>query len=197
VIFMACNVDVLDGVPLFSLLDSEEKAMLAAKVDLQSFAPWQRIYKRGEPGGRGYVLVSGAVRVTTIDADEQEVVVEEPDTGDFFGFASMLDGTPHQTDAAAIEETVCVEVDREDILALIQQRPHAGIDLLTATARRLHAAHQLVRGRSARNPNDVIEGDDFRATDRRSRGAVRGFVVLHHHIRSGADRVFGRQCGAG
>jgi uncharacterized membrane protein len=154
---MACNVEFLDGVPLFSLLDKDEKAVLAAQVDLRTFAARQRIYKRGDPGGRGYVVVSGAVRVTTVDEDRQEVVVEAPGVGDFFGFASMLDGAPHQTDAAAVEESVCVEVDRDDILVLIMQKPHAGLDLLSATARQLHAAHQLVRSRSARNPNEVID----------------------------------------
>jgi uncharacterized membrane protein len=159
---MPCNPDLLKEVPLFSLLDDEERTVLADRVELKNFAARQRIYKQGQPGGRGYVLVSGAVRVTTIDADHQEVVVEEPAAGEFFGFASMLDGTPHQTDAAASEDAVCIEVDNDDILALIRQRPHAGLDLLVATGRRLHAAHQLVRGRSARNPNEVIdEGTSF------------------------------------
>jgi len=154
---MACDLNFLDNVPLFSLLDNDEKAVLAAQVDLQTFTARQRIYRHGDPSGRGYVVVSGSVRVTTIDEDHQEVVVEEPGVGDFFGFASMLDGTPHQTDAFASEETVCVEVDRDDILVLIRQKPHAGLDLLTATARQVHAAHELVRTRSARNPNEVIE----------------------------------------
>jgi CRP/FNR family cyclic AMP-dependent transcriptional regulator len=153
---MACEVRFLDNVPLFSLLDNDEKAVLAAQVDLQTFAARQRIYKQGDPSGRGYVVVSGAVRVTTMDEDHQEVVVEAPGVGGFFGFASMLDGRPHQTDAVASEEAVCVEVDRDDILALIQKKPHAGLDLLTATAGQLHAAHELVRGRSARNANEVI-----------------------------------------
>jgi CRP/FNR family cyclic AMP-dependent transcriptional regulator len=38
-----------------------------------------------------YVIVSGAVRVSTVDADQQEVVVDEPVKGEFFDFASMLD----------------------------------------------------------------------------------------------------------
>jgi uncharacterized membrane protein len=154
---MACNVKLLESVPLFSLLDNDEKAVLAEHVDLKTFAARQRIYKQGDLSGRGYVVVSGAVRVTAIDEDRQEVVMEEPRVGDFFGFASMLDGMAHQTDAVATEETVCVEVDRDDILILIQKKPHAGLDLLTATARQLHAAHEMVRARSARNPNDVIE----------------------------------------
>jgi uncharacterized membrane protein len=154
---MSCNPEVLKQVPLFALLDDDETALLAGKVELKTFAPRQRIYKMGEPGGRAYVVVSGTARVTTVDQDQQEVVLDEPTAGDFFGFASMLQQTPHETGAVALEETVCVEVDRDDIFELIQRKPHAGMDMLSVLGRQYHAAHQLVRGRSMRNPNEVIE----------------------------------------
>ena len=154
---MACNPDTLRDVPLFSLLDDDELAILAAQVDLKTFAPRQRIYRQNDDGGRAYILVSGQVRVTTVDEDEQEVVVSEPMSGEFFGFASMLETTPHQTSAFAIDESVCVEVDRHDIGVLIERKPHAGLDILTVMARQVHAAQQLARARSMRNPNQVIE----------------------------------------
>jgi uncharacterized membrane protein len=154
---MSCNPEVLKQVPLFALLDQDETALLATKVELKTFAARQRIYKMGEPGGRAYVVVSGKTRVTTVDQDHQEVVLDEPTAGDFFGFASMLQQTPHETGAVALEETVCVEVDREDIFELIQRKPHAGMDMLSVLGRQYHAAHQLVRVRSVRNPNEVIE----------------------------------------
>ena len=154
---MACNPDVLKNVPLFALLDQEETAVLASQVELKTFAPRQRIYKMGDPGGRAYVLVSGAVRVTTVDEDHQEVVVDEPAAGEFFGFASMLEQTAHQTDATALDETVCIEIDRNDIAVLLQRKPLAGMDMLTVLGRQFHASQQLVRVRSMRNPNEVIE----------------------------------------
>jgi CRP/FNR family cyclic AMP-dependent transcriptional regulator len=154
---MACNPEMLKQVPLFALLDEEETAVLAGQVELKKFAQRQRIYKIGDPGGRAYVMVSGAVRVTTVDQDHQEVVVDEPAYGDFFGFASMLEQTPHQTNAIALEETVCVEVARDDIAVLLQRKPHAGMDMLTVLGRQFHASQQLVRVRSTRNPNEVIE----------------------------------------
>ena len=156
---MACNPDVLKRVPLFSLLDDDERAVLCAQVELKTFAPRQRIYKAGEAGGRAYVMVSGKVRITTVDEDQQEVVVDEPCCGEFFGFASMLDQTPHQTTATALEEAACLEVDRDDILTLLQHKPHAGMDMLTVLGKQFHAAHQLVRIRANRNPNDVIMQD--------------------------------------
>lgn len=154
---MACSTDALKGVPLFALLDHEELAVLAAQVELKRFAPRQRIYKMGDPGGRAYVLVSGHVSVQTVDEDQREVVVDEPAPGEFFGFASMLDQTPHQTSATSIEESVCIEVDRDDIAVLLQRKPLAGMDMLAVLGRQFHATHQLVRLRSSRNPNEVIE----------------------------------------
>src|SRR6266536_2277275 len=154
---MACNPDVLKGVPLFALLDDEEAAVLASQVELKRFAPRQRIYKVGDPGGRAYVMVSGMVRVTTVDEDQQQVVLNEPTAGEFFGFASMLEQTAHQSGAEAVEEAVCVEVDLNDIAVLLQRKPLAGIDMLAVLGRHFHAAQQLVRVRSMRNPNEVIE----------------------------------------
>jgi uncharacterized membrane protein len=92
-----------------------------------------------------------------VDEDHQEVVVDEPAHGDFFGFASMLEQTPHQTNAIAMEETVCLEVDRDDIATLLQRKPLAGMDMLTVLGRQFHASQQLVRVRASRNANEVIE----------------------------------------
>ena len=154
---MGCKAEDLRQIPLFALLDDDEMAVLAAQVEIKRFAPRQRIYKIGEPGKHAYVMMSGTVRVTTVDQSHQEVLVDEPRHGDFFGFASMLDDTPHQTAALATEETVCLEISRDDIAVLLQQKPMAGMDMLTVVSRQFHASQQLVRLRAGRNSNDVIE----------------------------------------
>src|SRR5262245_18822330 len=122
---MACEPTILRDVPLFELLDDDELKVLGAQVELKTFSARQRIDKIGDPAGQAYVLISGLVQVTTIDEDHQDVVFDQPASGDFFGFASMLDQTPHQTTAIALEETRCIEVDRSDIAVLLQQKPHA------------------------------------------------------------------------
>src|SRR5262249_49935972 len=139
---MACDTQILKAVPLFSLLDDDELAVLGEQTELHTFSARQRIYKIGDQAGTAYVVVSGAVQVTTIDEDHQDVVFEQPASGDFLGFASMLDGTPHQTTAIALAETVCIGLDRHDILALVEQKPHAAMDMLTVLGRRLHAAQE-------------------------------------------------------
>src|SRR5215471_7438620 len=156
---MPCEASELRHVPLFALLDDEEAAVLASQVECRKFIPHQRIYKIGDTDGHAYVMMSGKVRVSTVDEDHQEVVVDEPSHGEFFGFASMLEGTPHQTNAVAVDETVCFEVDRGDISVLLQRKPLAGMDMLTVLGKQFHASQQLVRLRAMRDPNEVIEKD--------------------------------------
>lgn len=154
---MPCNPEVLRHVPLFELLDDDESAILAAQVEMREFAARQRIYKSGDNDGKAYVVVTGGVRVTTVDEDQQEVTIAEAGHGDIFGLASMLEGIPHMTNAMALEPTTCVELDKNDIEILLQRKPMAGMDMLTVQSRQIHAAQQLVRLRASRNPNDIID----------------------------------------
>jgi CRP/FNR family cyclic AMP-dependent transcriptional regulator len=154
---MTSDLELLKQIPLFALLDDEELAVLANQVETKTFRPRQRIYKMGEASGRAFVVVSGSVVVTTLDKDNQEVIVDQPGPGEFFGFASLLGQTPHQTDATSIEETVCIEIDRNDIQTLLERKPHAGMDLLAVLSHQMHAAHELVRSRAMRNANEIIE----------------------------------------
>lgn len=154
---MPCKPDELRHVPIFQLLDDDEAAVLAAQVKVRSFAARERIFREGDPGGLGYVVMSGRVRVVTTDEDQQEVLVDEPGHGDLFGFASMLQQTEHLTSAMAMEQTSCLEIARDDLAELLMRRPMAGMDMLTMLARQFHAAQKLVQRREGRNPNEVIE----------------------------------------
>ena len=156
---MPCAPTILREVPLFSKLDDDEMNVLASQVELRRFAARHRIYRIGDVGEHAYVMLSGRVQVTTVDDDQQDVLVDEPARGQFFGFASMLEKTPHQTNAVALDETSCVEVSREDIFTLLQQKPHAGMDMLSVLGHQIHSAQQLVRVRAARNPNEIIESE--------------------------------------
>jgi CRP/FNR family transcriptional regulator, cyclic AMP receptor protein len=153
---MPCDPAIFEEVSLFSLLDADERAVLAEQVELRRFAPRHRIYRSGEPGGKAFIVVKGRVEVAVIDEDNQEVVVDRPGAGEIFGLASMLAASPHSTTATAVEETSAIEIDRHDLTALVQRKPLAGLDMLTTVGRHFQAAQELVRSRAARNPNEVI-----------------------------------------
>jgi CRP/FNR family transcriptional regulator, cyclic AMP receptor protein len=154
---MPVNPAELKHVPLFSLLDDEELAVLASQVEVARFTARQRIFKIGDPSQHAYVLLSGGVCVTTVDEDQQEVLIDEPAHGGVFGFASMLDRTAHQSNAMATEESTCLQIDRQDISVLLERKPQAGLDMLTMMGRQSHATQRLIQMRASRNPNALIE----------------------------------------
>jgi CRP/FNR family transcriptional regulator, cyclic AMP receptor protein len=176
---MACAPDELRHVPIFELLDDDEASILASQVERQEFAPRQRIYKIGDLDGKAYVVLSGTVRVTTVDEDKQEVVIDEAGHGEFFGFASMLEGVAHMTNAMALVQTTCLEVDRKDIEVLLQRKPMAGMNMLTVQSRQIHAAQQLVRVRANRNANDMIDEE-----------MTYGERLADHVVRFGGSWIF-------
>ena len=176
---MSCAPQELRHVPLFELLDDDEARILATQVEIRRFAAREQIYRIGEAAQHGYILMSGKVRVSTTDEDQQEVLVDEPDHGDFFGFASMLAETNHMTAAMAVEESVCLEVGRDDIADLVSRRPMAGMDMLTVQARQFHSSQNLVRSRAGRNPNEVIESQ-----------TTFGQIVADHVARFGGSWTF-------
>jgi uncharacterized membrane protein len=169
---MPCDPSVFEDIPIFSLLDADERAVLAEQVDLRRFNPRQRIYRSGDPGDKAYVLLKGQVQVVLIDDDNQEVVIDAPGTGEIFGLASMLSASPHRTSAIALDETSAIEVTREDLAGLLQRKPMAGLDMLTMAGRQFHAAQDLVRTRAARNPNEVI-AEQLTVGDRLADGVAR------------------------
>ena len=178
---MACSAEVLRGVPLFSNLDDDELQVLAGQVELRQFAARQRIFRISDPGERAYIVVSGEVRVTVLDEDQQEIVLQEPVRGDYFGFASMLEQTPHQAEATAVTEVSCIEMDRQDFQKLFEQRPHAMLDIMAFLGRQLHNAHQLARARSCARPMKSSKSNTRLASESPTVAAFGGswsFIIL-------------------
>lgn len=155
---MSCDLSVLKRAPLFSLLDSDELGVLAERVSVHAYTANQTIFKTGGGGETGFVLIDGApVRVSIVDRGGEEVTLDEVQPGGIFGFASLLEGTVHQTTATATGGCRCIVVCREDLRHLIRSKPDAGMDMLAVLGRHLHHAHTLVAVRSIRNPNELID----------------------------------------
>ena len=156
------TADVLASVPLFSLLDEHERGVLAERVLRVEFAANQTIFNVGDPGDAMYVVVSGEVTVSVKTKTGEEIVLETPESGEFFGEISLLDEGPRTATAVAKSDLVALEIDRADLDELFRLHPAAALDLLAATGRRLRANTMLLRNAATRNANEVAE--DKRST---------------------------------
>ena len=58
---MSTNAEMLAAVPLFALLDDQERALLAERVEEVRFEAGETIFHYGDPGDSMYVLTAGTV----------------------------------------------------------------------------------------------------------------------------------------
>ena len=154
---MAANTEILAQVPLFSILDQQELAALAERVDHEKAAAGTVLFRQGEPGEALYVVVRGRVEICVQRHDGQRVVVETAEAGEFFGEISLLDAGPRTATATCSEETEMLVVDRGDLDHLFRLKPAAAMDLLAATGKRLRETSRLLRQSAAKDINEETE----------------------------------------
>jgi CRP/FNR family cyclic AMP-dependent transcriptional regulator len=156
------HADMLAEVPLFSLLDDQERATLAERIDVATLPAGQIIYSYGDPGGSMYVVRSGVVEMSFTNDTGDKIVLEVARQGDFFGEISLLDGGARTATALVVEDLDALIVDRGDLDELFRIKPQAALDLLTATGKHLRETSLLLRHTASRNVNEDV-------ADRRTR----------------------------
>jgi CRP/FNR family cyclic AMP-dependent transcriptional regulator len=154
---MSADPEILAEVPLFQLLDAEERAALAAKVEPISAPEGKVLFSYGDPGDSLFIVREGEVEIFFKNDTGDRIVLERPGPGDFFGELSLLDAGPRTASAVVTKDLQAVMVDREDIEALLKRHPAAAMDLLTATGRRLREANRLLRHTASRDINEEVE----------------------------------------
>ena len=154
---MAATLSMLAGVPLFELMDDNERASLAELLGTRHFNKGETIFSFGDAGATVYIVHSGRVEVFIENFEGQKIILRDNEKGDVFGDISLLDGGPRTATAVAIEDTEALSLDRDQLLELIEKHPHAGLDLLTVMGRRLRATNQLLRTQVTRNLNEEEE----------------------------------------
>jgi CRP/FNR family transcriptional regulator, cyclic AMP receptor protein len=154
---LASNVEILADVPLFSLLDEQERAALAERVDEVVLKAGEAVFHIGDPGDSMFIVRSGVVEISFKNDTGHTIVLETARQGDFFGEISLLDNGPRTASAHVVEDLDAIKVDRGDLDELMSVKPHTAMDLLTATGKRLRETSNLLRHTASRNVNQEQE----------------------------------------
>ena len=150
---MSADVTMIGEVPIFELMDEEERGALARMMDSRDFKQGELIFEFGDPGAEIYIVRSGRVEIYVENPDGEKVVLGENEHGDVIGELSFLDGGSRTATAVAIENTQMLSLHRERLLEFIEEHPHAALDLLTVVGRRLRNTHEMLRTQVSRNVN--------------------------------------------
>jgi CRP/FNR family cyclic AMP-dependent transcriptional regulator len=151
------NPDIFNDVPLFALLDADERQVLAQQVSQRTFAKGETIFRTGEPGTHAYLVQYGSVNVSIRDLANEDILLEVAESGGLLGMSSLLAQANHLTTAVALEDTCAIEIDRSDISNLLTRKPLAGLDMMTMIEKQMRAAQEVMRTRVSRNLNTEME----------------------------------------
>src|SRR5215467_741977 len=154
---MSTTVAMLKEVALFELLDDQERAALAERMDCRDFKQGTVIFDYGDLGGEIFILRSGEVEVYVENQEGEKIVVAENERGDVVGELSFLDGGHRTATAVARTDGQALTMHRDRLLDFIDKHPHAAIDLLTVVGRRLRATDELLRTHVSRNVNIELQ----------------------------------------
>lgn len=150
---MSADVTMIGEVPIFELMDEQERSTLAKLMDSRTFKQGELIFEVGDLGAEIYIVRSGRVEIYVETPDGERVVLGENEHGDVIGELSFLDGGARTATAVAVQDSQMLSLHRERLLEFIDEHPHAALDLLTVVGRRLRTTHELLRTQVTRNVN--------------------------------------------
>ncbi|MEJ2054879.1 MAG: cyclic nucleotide-binding domain-containing protein [Calditrichaceae bacterium] len=133
----------LEKIPLFSHTDAKERERIAEKLTLVSFKRNNVIIKEGDQGNCLYLIKNGRVRVvSTIEPDNEEIILSYLEDGDYFGEMALITGEPRSATVIAESDIELYKLDKTDFDALILKNPNISISLTHVLTQRLQMANK-------------------------------------------------------
>ena len=154
---MSAEAALLAEVPLFQLLDDEERTALATHLEAVKFPTGHIVFNYGEPGDTMYIVRTGAAELSFKNDTGNKIVLENVERGDFFGELAFLDGGTRSATVLVTEDMEVLLMDRADLESFLRRHPHAAVDLMGALGKRLRKTSEILRHTATRNVNEETE----------------------------------------
>lgn len=127
---------ILKAVPLFEGLSDDEVSLLAERCSERRITSGERIFREGDPVDGLYVVETGAVSIVRDAVGQPVQRLARLGPGGYFGEMGLLDNGTRTATALASENGTLVQVRKQDLISLLQQRPLLAVKLRAAIIRR-------------------------------------------------------------
>jgi len=136
-------LDFLRSVIPFDTLDMDELTHLVSRMEIAFFPVGQRISNQGDPAFRYlYIIRQGAVSISLLDDNDEELLIDVRGEGDYFGASSLLQDKPAMFNITAHQDLITLVLPAEDLKQLVSKYPvfHRYFD--SSLARTIQAVRQ-------------------------------------------------------
>lgn len=141
-----------------ALLNRHRVLGAAEEAELQTLLRWARLvklaeremlFRRGDTGRSVVVVMTGFVKLSSVEAAGREVVLEICGPGSLFGELAALNGWPRRADATALSDCEVLSIPADALRTVLVRSPEAMFALLGVLSRRLVLATEQIRDSAA------------------------------------------------
>ncbi len=142
---------------VFADLPAEEKQKLARNQSSRMFRKGELIYREGEIPNGILCLAQGKVKIIKEGVSGREQIIRLARPVGFIGYRAFFADEPYQATAIALEDSVVCLFNRDEILAMLKNRPDLTLKILKTMAaelgrsdsRTVNLTQKHIRGRLA------------------------------------------------
>ena len=118
------TIEFLRSVPPFDTLGTSELSQLISKMEMVYIPRGEGIKKKGDMGFQHlHVIQKGSARISLIDDEGENLLVDIRGEGDYFGATSLLQDKPAMFDITAEQDLVCLTLPAADVRQLVENYP--------------------------------------------------------------------------
>jgi CRP/FNR family cyclic AMP-dependent transcriptional regulator len=129
--------DALKRLWLFSELADSELEQVRALARQQRYPARTVIVAQGDESSDLFLVVDGRLRVSSSNANGDEVVLSIMGPGDVFGEMALLDGEPRSATVTTLEACQLLVIEARAFHALLRRMPALSASLMKVMARRI------------------------------------------------------------
>jgi CRP/FNR family transcriptional regulator, cyclic AMP receptor protein len=124
----------------------------------KTFAKGDIIFRRGDPGDRLTVIVAGRVKISNVNANAKEVVLNFLEAGDINGEIAVLDGNERSANAVALEDSEVLVIFGRDLMPVLADHPQVMLEIMQILCQRLRAVSAIVEDSTLAMRGRVAKG---------------------------------------
>jgi len=141
----SAKVQVLGNSPIFSSLDDDGIAELAALAIERSFHAGEFIFWDGDAPDWFYMIAEGRVKVSKLSSLGKEFVIAFFEPGEMFGEVAVFGNKSYPASAQAVAESRVLGIRKDDLLSFIACRPELALRIINVLGERLRDAQSRLR----------------------------------------------------
>lgn len=137
-------LNIIRRIPLFSELEERDLEAVASLVSTRNVPRKSIVVQEGDVGDSLFIIVRGAVKISSYTAEGKEVVLSLLGAGGVFGEMALLDREPRSATVTTTEDSTLAQIRRPDFERLLLNQPSIALGLLEELVSRLRRTTQVL-----------------------------------------------------